>query len=69
MKRRDILEASKLLRQHKMQVDDQAALGLALGYLREKKDGETTATFSEWLDEEVEDDEDEDEGDGADPTT
>jgi hypothetical protein len=60
MKRRDLLDASKLLRRHKMDPSDMAALGLAAEYLSEKKDEKTTLGFQAWLDVEIEEDDDED---------
>jgi hypothetical protein len=74
MKRRDLLDASRLLIKHKLTKPgelDQAALMLAVTYLGQKRDGETDLEFPAWLDEDVKGDElgdDDDEGDG-DPTT
>lgn len=69
MKRRDLLEASKLLKRHKMDVTDPAAMMLATGWLKEKADGETDLKFEDWLDEEVDVDEDEDDEEyDSDPT-
>lgn len=65
MKRRDLLEASKLLRRHKLDPQDPVALSLASNFLSEKKSGETSVSFQVWLDEDLADD-DEDEGDGED---
>lgn len=65
MKRKDLLEASKLLRRNKLDSTDPAAMMLAIGYLNEKASGETEKPFTEWLDEEVEDD---DELEESDPT-
>jgi hypothetical protein len=61
MKRRDLLDASKLLARHKMDVSNVAALGLAAQFLAERKAEETKLGFQAWLDEDVEEDEDEDE--------
>jgi hypothetical protein len=58
VKRRDLLDASKLLRRHKMDPSDMAALGLATEYLSEKKEEKTVLGFQAWLDEEVEDEDD-----------
>jgi hypothetical protein len=59
MKRRDLLDASKLLTRHKMPTDI-AHLGLAAEFLSEKKAGTVTVGFQEWLDEDIEEDDDED---------
>jgi len=63
MKRRDLLDASKLLARHKMDVTNMFFLGLAAQYLSEKKADppETTLGFQAWLDEDIEEDEDADE--------
>lgn len=60
MKRRDLLEAAKLLVRHKMDQTNVAALMLATQYLAQKNDGETTLGFQEWLDQEPTSDDDED---------
>jgi hypothetical protein len=65
MKRRDLLEGSRLLRRYKMDSSDVAALGLATDFLQQKRAGEIAKTFPEWLDEEMED-EDDFEGEGPD---
>lgn len=70
MKRRDLLYASALLRRHKMDPTDPAAMSLAIEFVSEKKNGETEKSFQEWLDEDIEEDEEDGEvnEDGLDPT-
>lgn len=66
MKRRDLLDASKLLARHKMDRTDPTAMSLAATYLSEKRDGKTDLPFDEWLDCDVEDEDDEESD--SDPT-
>ena len=71
IKRRDLLEASRLLSRHRLSKPgemDTPALMLAVTYLDEKREGKTDLPFPEWLDGEFEGDElDQDEG-SPDPT-
>lgn len=58
IKRRDLLEASKLLTKHKLTKPgdmDSTALMLAVSYLNEKRDGDTDLEFPAWLDEDFKD--------------
>ena len=74
IKRRDLLDASRLLAKHKLSKSgemDTAALMLAVNYLAEKRDGETDLDFPTWLDEDFDESdlEDDDEvADESDPT-
>jgi hypothetical protein len=63
MKRRDLLDASKLLLRHKMDPSNPLLLGLAAEFLAGRKSGDITLSFQPWLDEEIDDD---DEGDDLD---
>ena len=59
MKRRDLMEASRLLQRHGLAKPgemDPASLMMAASYLAERRDGETELGFLEWLDEDVNDD-------------
>lgn len=74
MKRRDLLEASRLLIKHRLVKAgefDQTALMLAASYLSTKRDGETELEFDDWLNEDVQGDElpEDDDEDEPDPTT
>lgn len=56
IKRRDLLEANKLLAKHKLVKPgeiDSTALMLAVSYLQEKRDGETDLDFDTWLDQDM----------------
>lgn len=67
MKRRDLLEASRLVKKHKLVPTgdvDPAALMLGVQYLQAKREGETDKTFPEWLDEDTGDDEDNEDNEG-----
>jgi len=64
MKRRDLIDASRLLQRHKMDPTNPAELSLAVEFLSERRAGDTKASFQMWLDEEIEDEEEEDEGAG-----
>jgi hypothetical protein len=69
MKRRDLLEVSALLRRQKLDPSDEMALGLGTQFLTEKRSGETSLTFGQWLDEDIpQDDEGEAEDEESDPT-
>lgn len=60
IKRRDLLDASRLLVKHRLSKPgelDQAGLMLGVQYLAAKRDGETDLEFPAWLDEEMGDDE------------
>jgi len=60
IKRRDLLDASRLLTKHRLTKPgelDQAALMLGVQYLGAKRDGETDLEFLAWLDEDVQGDE------------
>lgn len=65
MKRRDLLEVSALVRRQKLDPADPVTMSLGVSYLTEKRAGETSLSFKEWLDEDIPD---EDEDDGEDPT-
>jgi hypothetical protein len=76
IKRRDLLDASRLLAKHNLSKPgemDTPALMLAVNYLQEKRDGETDLPFPEWLDEDfdasdLESGDDEDDAASTDPT-
>jgi hypothetical protein len=58
MKRRDLIDGTKLLKRHKIEVNEIAA-GLAATYLSDRRDGEEAAQvpFDQWLDADLNDDE------------
>jgi hypothetical protein len=58
MKRKDLLDGAKLLRQRKIEVD-QISTGLAAKYVSDRRDGveAAQASFDEWLDGDLDEDE------------
>lgn len=68
MKRRDLLEVSALLRRQKLDANDTIAIGLGTQYLTEKRSGETSLPFREWLDEDIPENDDDEAGEEDDPT-
>ena len=76
IKRRDLLDASRLLAKHQLSKPgemDTPALMLAVNYLQEKRDGKTDQDFPDWLDEDfdesdLEGDDDAASADPSDPT-